>query len=259
MRVTFVGVGEAFDEALPNTSLFLAGMAGGVRATVLLDCGFTAASAFFACQELSGADRQAGPDAVWLSHFHGDHVFGLPWLVARLHEAGRKRELPVYGGSDVAARVLRVIDLAYPNLRGKLGFAIRPVAVAPGEAFTLAGFPARSAWTEHGAPCLAVRVETALGALFYSGDGRCGPGCRDLASGCALAVLEAYGLEAGSAGHGSVEESLTLARRGLGGCAGPGPCAPRPAPGRGGDAIRRKLAEAPLRAFLPEPGAVFEA
>jgi ribonuclease Z len=257
MRVTFVGVGEAFDDSVPNTSLFLAGLTGGTRATVLLDCGFTAASAFFACPTLSEADREEGPDAVWLSHFHGDHFFGLPWLVARLHEAGRTRELPVFGGPDVAGRVWSVLDLAYPHLREKLGFAVRPVAVADGEAFSLAGLPARAAATEHGAPCLAVRLETEYGAFFYSGGGRCGPACRDLASGCALAVFEAYAMEAGTVGHGSVEEALNLAgeawvealalvhvRRSL--------------RRERGEDLRRALAQAPLRAFLPEPGTVFE-
>ena len=257
MRVTFVGVGEAFDDSVPNTSLFLAGLTGGARATVLLDCGFTAAAAFFACPTLSVADREAGPDAVWISHFHGDHFFGLPWLVARLQEAGRTRELPIFGGPEATQRVFAALDLAYPHLREKLGFAVRPVAVVPGEAFSLAGFPARTAATEHGAPCLALRLETERGAFFYSGDGRCGPACRELASGCALAVFEAYGLTGGAPGHGSVEESLNRAgeawvealalvhvRRDV-------------RRDRSAD-IRRTLAEAPLRAFLPEPGQVFE-
>lgn len=257
MRVTFVGVGEAFDEALPNTSLFLAGMAGGARATVLCDCGFTAAAAFAGCPALSAADRESGPDAVWVSHLHGDHVFGLPWLVARLQEAGRERELPVYGGPGLAERVFGLLDMAYPNLRGKLAFALRPVEVRPGEAFSLAGFPARTALTDHGAPCLAVRVETDLGSLFYGGDGGCGPQCRELASGCTLAVLEAYGMADGGTGHGSVSAALDLA-----GEAWVEALAVvhvrRDVRRQWGDAIRRELAEASVRAFLPEPGAVFE-
>lgn len=257
MRVTFVGVGEAFDDSVPNTSLFLAGLTGGARATVLFDCGFTAAGAFFACPALSVADREAGPDAVWISHFHGDHFFGLPWLVARLQEAGRTRDLPVFGGPDVAARVVAVLDLAYPHLREKLDFAVRPVAVGDGEAFSLAGFPARAAVTEHGAPCLAVRLETEHGAFFFSGDGRCGPACRELASGCSLAVIEAYALTAGSGGHGSVEEALNLA-----GEAWVEAVAlvhvQRDLRRTRGEDIRRVLAEASLRAFLPEPGQVFE-
>ena len=39
MRVTFAGVGEAFDEKLPNTSLLVQ----SESSSILLDCGFTAA------------------------------------------------------------------------------------------------------------------------------------------------------------------------------------------------------------------------
>jgi ribonuclease BN (tRNA processing enzyme) len=258
MRVTFVGVGEAFDETLANTSLFVAGMAGEARRTVLLDCGFTAAASFFACPSLAVADRERGPDALWLSHFHGDHFFGLPYLLARLMEAGRREPLPVYGGEGVAAKVASVLDLAYPNLREKLAFSVMPTTVQPGEDFDLAGFTARAALTEHGAPCLALRLETRRGALYYGGDGGPSEACQELASGCALVVSEAYGLGAGLAGHGSVVQALELA-----GTAWAKALAVvhvrRDVRRERGDDIRRMLSGAAIRAFMPEPGAVFEA
>ncbi len=258
MRVTFVGVGEAFDETVPNTSLFLAGMVQGKRATVLCDCGFTAAAAFFDCLALSEADRERGPDAVWISHFHGDHFFGLPYLLARFLEAGRTEPLPVYGGEGVADKVAAVVDLAYPLMRAKFPFAVEPVAVRPGEAFTLAGFAARAELTSHGAPCLALRVETEFGALYYSGDGGATAACRELATGCALVVQEAYGLEAGVAGHGSVAEALDLAGAAWAEALALVHVQRQVRRERSAD-IRRLLADAPMRAFLPEPGEVFEA
>ena len=139
MRVTFVGVGEAFDEVLPNTSLFLAGMTGESRRTVLLDCGFTAAAAFFGCDGVSEADRRDGPDAVWISHFHGDHFFGLPYLLARMQEQGRSRPLLVHGGEGVAEKVATVADLAYPGLRGKLDYELVCLEARPEEPFGVAG------------------------------------------------------------------------------------------------------------------------
>ncbi|MDD4733003.1 MAG: ribonuclease Z, partial [Desulfovibrio sp.] len=61
MRMIFSGVGEAFDETLPNTSILLEGTDGE---SLLLDCGFTAASAFW-----SVASRPLDLGAVCLSHF----------------------------------------------------------------------------------------------------------------------------------------------------------------------------------------------
>uniref|UniRef100_I2Q259 Metal-dependent hydrolase, beta-lactamase superfamily III n=1 Tax=Desulfovibrio sp. U5L TaxID=596152 RepID=I2Q259_9BACT len=263
MRVIFVGVGEAFDETLPNTSLWVEARAtaggGGERRkrTVLLDCGFTAAAALFACPALAAADRETGPEAVWISHFHGDHYFGLPYLLARWHEAGRTAPLTVCGGAGAGERLATVVDLAYPNLRAKLTFPLRFAAVRPGEDFSLAGLAARAAVTGHGAPCLALRLETGAGTLYYSGDGAPTEACRELARGCDLVVQEAYGLGTGIAGHGSVAEALEAART-----AGAGTLAlvhvRRELRREQAGEIRRLLADSGVRAFLPEPGDVFE-
>lgn len=208
MRVTFVGVGEAFDARLANTSLCVE---DGLGASVLLDCGFTAAAAFFACPGLAPALRELGPSAVWISHFHGDHYFGLPYLLVRWREAGRTAPLAIVGGEGVAEKLEAVLELAYPGVRAKLGFALTAQAVRPGEAFSLAGFSARTARTGHGAPCLALRLEAGGAALYYSGDGAPTPACRELATGCYVLVQEAYGLSGGVPGHGSVAEALELA------------------------------------------------
>ncbi|EHJ47293.1 beta-lactamase domain protein [Solidesulfovibrio carbinoliphilus subsp. oakridgensis] len=265
MRVVFVGVGEAFDETLPNTSLWVeapatAGTTGtadaGRRRTVLLDCGFTAAAALFACPALTEADRATGPEAVWISHFHGDHYFGLPYLLARWHEAGRTAPLAVWGGAGAEGRLPAVVDLAYPSLRAKLTFPLCFAAVRPGEDFSLAGLAARTAVTGHGAPCLALRLETGAGTLYYSGDGAPTEACRELARGCDLVVQEAYGLGAGIAGHGSVAEALEAART-----AGAGTLAlvhvRRELRREQAGEIRRLVKDSEVRAYLPEPGEIF--
>ena len=257
MRVTFVGVGEAFDEALPNTSLFLVGMTGERRRSVLLDCGFTAAAAFFSCAGVSEADRRDGPDAVWISHFHGDHFFGLPYLLARLQEQGRVRPLFVHGGEGVADKVAAVTDLAYPNLRGSLDFELRCIPAWPGKPFAMAGFAAQAALTGHGAPCLGLRLTTRFGALYYGGDGPATPAGEALAAGCALVVQEGYGLEAGVAGHGSVPEALALAESAWAEALAVVHVR-RELRRERGEEIGRQLAAASIRAFLPDPGDVFE-
>lgn len=257
MRVTFVGVGEAFDEALPNTSLFVAGMSGESRRTALLDCGFTAVAAFFSCGGVSETDRRDGPDAVWISHFHGDHFFGLPYLLARMQEQGRARPLFVHGGAGVADKVAAVTDLAYPNLRGKLDFEVRCVEARPERPFTVAGFPARAAVTGHGAPCLGLRLTTRFGALYYGGDGAATPACRELASGCALVVQEGYGLESGLPGHGSVAEAVALAESAWAEALAVVHVRRELRRERGAE-LARQLSGASIRAFLPEPGDVFE-
>ena len=160
-------------------------------------------------------------------------------------------------GRGVATKTAAVIDLAYPNLREKLGFAVGFTAVRPGESFSLAGLTGRAALTGHGAPCLGLRLETRFGALYYGGDGPPTPACQELASGCALVVQEAYGVAAGPAGHGSVAEALDMAGEAWAGALAVVHVR-RDVRRERGDEIRRQLAGASIRAFMPEPGEVFE-
>jgi len=62
VRVKFIGVGEAFDEELSNTSIWVRTSEGGHDSSILFDCGFTAPPAFWkSCPDPNNLD------AVWIS------------------------------------------------------------------------------------------------------------------------------------------------------------------------------------------------
>lgn len=206
MRCTFAGVGEAFDETLPNTSLLIEADESGP--SILLDCGFTAAAAFWRV-----ARHPLDLDALWVSHFHGDHCFGIPALLVRSLEQGRARQLVVAGPLGIEQRVLTLMELAYPSFLRKAAFGLRFVEATPGKDVEAAGFLLSTAWTDHSAPCLAVRVEVLGRSLFFSGDGRPTQGTLALALGCDLAVHEAYSLDPEIPGHGTVDGCLEFARK----------------------------------------------
>ena len=64
----------------------------------------------------------------------------------------------------------------------------------------------------HSQRSLALRLEADGRSLFYSGDGRPTPATTALASGCDLAVHEAFRLHEDSEGHGSVRRCLDFSR-----------------------------------------------
>ena len=208
MDVLFVGVGEAFDEALPNTSLLVAARGRTGPRTLLLDCGFTAAHAYWRL-----APDPAALDGLVLSHFHGDHALGAPALMLRLWQEGRTRPLAVAGPAGVAERFCAALDLAYANLRPKLGFPLDFTELEPGRTAAVAGVALSCAEPEHSPPCLALRLDEPGAALFYSGDGRPTPATEALARGCSLAVHEAYALDGDVPGHGTVAGCIAFARR----------------------------------------------
>ena len=80
VTLTILGAGDAFNSGGLNQSAYLMEGAGS---SVLIDCGANTPAAL----ETHGKDPNA-IDAVLLTHLHGDHLAGLPFLYLRyqVHE-----------------------------------------------------------------------------------------------------------------------------------------------------------------------------
>lgn len=206
MKVHFLGVGEACDPERFNTSLLV--RSGSKNHYILLDCGFTTPHRYFA--DCSDPDQL---DALWISHFHGDHFFGIPLLLLRLWEMGRTKPLLLVGPPGLEEKVEKILDLAYPAFLGKLQYALQYREIEDGGSFQAAGFFWQVAATEHSQPCLALKLSVGGKSLFYSGDGRPTLGSAGLARGCTLMVHEAYRVAGQTANHSSLAECLALARQ----------------------------------------------
>ncbi len=213
MRICFLGVGEAFDELYPNTSLLVSFPNPDGDAHVLLDCGFTAPAAYYR-HAPDDARTCSALDAVWISHFHGDHFLGLPLLLLRFWEEGRTLPLTIVGQAGVEEKVWAAFELAYPGFRPRLQFPVCFLEAVPGEVIHVAGARWSFALGDHSAvtPCLAVRLDRDGQSVVYSGDGRPSPATAELAQGVDLLVHEAYGLDPDTPGHGGVPGCLKLAR-----------------------------------------------
>jgi ribonuclease BN (tRNA processing enzyme) len=206
MHVHFLGVGEACDPERFNTSLLV--VSGSKNHYILLDCGFTTPHRYFA--DCSDSNQL---DALWISHFHGDHFFGIPLLLLRFWEMGRTEPLLLVGPTGLEEKVEKILALAYPAFREKLQYAVQYRELEDGGSLQAAGFFWQVAATEHSQPCLALKLSDGGKSLFYSGDGRPTRGSADLAKGCTLLVQEAYRVVGETANHGSLAECLALAHQ----------------------------------------------
>lgn len=207
MRVVFLGVGEACDDVLPNTSVWLQARTEYGSRSILLDCGFTVPPRYFS--------HTADPedlDLLWISHFHGDHFLGIPALLLRLWETKRKKPLSIVGQEGVEDRVTRAMELAYPGFLPKLMYPLEFVTARAGRPIELDGLLWRFALNQHGQPDLAVRIDDERHSVFYSGDGLATSETLALAGGCDLVVHEAFRMEQPVTGHGTVLQSVAFAR-----------------------------------------------
>lgn len=92
---------------------------------------------------------------IFISHLHGDHVFGLPGMLHSFSFMGRSRDLEIIGPKgivELVASVNRVVKL-YNR------FPIRIREVKPGQSIKDAEYNIRIAAGQHGIPCLAYAFE----------------------------------------------------------------------------------------------------
>jgi ribonuclease Z len=103
-EVTVLGCGEAFDERFTNTSLLLR----AERKAILLDCGYSAPAPLW--NALADPD---GLDLIYISHQHADHCFGLPAVLGRMWEEGRRKPLVILSQPPVLGRIRELMDAGY--------------------------------------------------------------------------------------------------------------------------------------------------
>src|SRR3989344_1524763 len=162
MKLTRLGVGEAFDETLPNNSHLVLS-----KTNLLLDCGYSIPPQLWRYNS-----DQSFLDAIYISHLHADHYFGIPVLLTRMWEEKRKKPLAIICQKGAKSQISELIDFAYKDIASKFEFKLDFVEVESKQKIKFNEFGLSFAPTIHSVPNLAIRVETKNKAVCYSGDGQ---------------------------------------------------------------------------------------
>jgi ribonuclease BN (tRNA processing enzyme) len=165
VRLTFLGSGDAFSGGGRFQACLL--LEGGDE-PILLDCGATTLTAL----KRAGIDP-ASIGFVALSHLHGDHFAGLPWLILDGQFSKRTKPLEIAGPLTTGERVEQTFEALYPGAaEADRAFPTNFVDLAERTPWQLG--PARVTAFEvahsSGAPSFALRVEYAGQVVAYSGD-----------------------------------------------------------------------------------------
>jgi ribonuclease BN (tRNA processing enzyme) len=166
MRVTVLGAGDAFSSGGRRQSGYFVEAA---NTAFLLDCGTTT---LLALKSLNIAVERI--DFVAISHLHGDHFGGLPFLFLEyLYERPRSRPLIIAGPPGIEERVRTLHQTMYRELAARgLCFSLQFFELTPDTAATIGGvhvFPFRVPHQERDIS-LGYRVSVDGKALLYSGD-----------------------------------------------------------------------------------------
>ncbi len=160
---------------------------------VLLDCG---ASSLVAMRRF-GVDPQA-VDTVLLSHLHGDHFAGVPFLILDAQFRRRTRSLTVAGPPGVEARITAAMEVLFPgSSRVERRFATRFVEWRDRTPQGLGAVSVTPFEVVHasGAPPYALRLACDRTVVAYSGDTEWTDALVDVARGADLFIAEALFFE----------------------------------------------------------------
>ena len=166
MQLQFIGCGDALGSGGRLNTCF---HVSGGRVNFLIDCG---ASSLPALKRL-GIARDA-IDLILITHFHGDHFAGLPFLLLDAQFTRRARPLVIAGPQGIETRLTQVMEALFEHSSTtKQRFDLSVVTLKPEEtqafgAVKVTPFPVVHGLS--GGPFLAYRVEAEGRVIAYSAD-----------------------------------------------------------------------------------------
>ena len=166
MQLRFVGCGDALGSGGRFNTCF---HVTGDNVNFLIDCG---ASSLPALKQLGIA--RDGIDLILITHFHGDHFAGLPFLLLDAQFTRRTRPLVIAGPQGIKAKLSNLMEALFEHSSTtQQRFDLSVVALAPEQSRTFGEVkvtPYPVVHGESGGPFLAYRIEAEGRVIAYSAD-----------------------------------------------------------------------------------------
>jgi ribonuclease BN (tRNA processing enzyme) len=206
VNLTFLGTADAFHSGNRRSSSYLLRVG---EAVIVVDCGPTTPLAL----KTVGTDP-SHVHAILQTHFHGDHLLGLPMLL--LHHqvlGGPPGGLKVYGPPGTRERVLKIYELVYersaerlqemPELVDWLSITANHPRQLPLGAGTAQAFEVL-----HSPEAVGYRVEVAGRTIVFTGDTRWDERLVEHTRGADLLVIDCTSLHTPIGDHLAYDEIL---------------------------------------------------
>ena len=201
MRLTIVGSGDAFGSGgRSNTCFWLE----TVKATLIVDFGASALSALKA--RMLDINKL---DGIVLSHLHGDHFGGVPFLLLDAQFlARREKPLTIAGPPGTRTRLDAAMEVFFPKSTGtKWRFPWNVQEIALDVETDVLGHTVRTTEVIHqsGAPSTALRLSDGEKTFAYSGDSEWTDALLPIAAEADIFICECYAYAGKMTGHLSWE------------------------------------------------------
>ena len=195
MRIRFLGTANAFAAGGRSNACILVTAPG---LSLLLDCGGSAMPMLKRHVDL------AAVDGVVVSHLHGDHFGGLPYLLMDQHFARRSRALALAGPRELEPRLRQASLGLYRDFFAatRLAYAVSHLSFGGGE-LVVGGASIAAVPVTHvpESDPYGVRVRVAGKLIAYSGDATWSPALPELAREADVFICEATNFSTDDPAH----------------------------------------------------------
>lgn len=182
LQFTFLGTGNAFSPGGLCCSGFL------VNGRYLFD----APPQTLSSMGTIGIDPNE-VDTVVLSHHHGDHFLGLPFLLLHWRWKGRTRPVRIYGPRGTKRLATEIAEMVFPGVLDGIGYDLEWYDLEPGRPVCANGLEIEPLEMTHDSGlelCLGYKAITGGRRFSYTGDTIFCDSVRELAKGVEVMVSE---------------------------------------------------------------------
>lgn len=146
LRVTFLGTGGSLPTPDRNPSAIMINREGEL---MLFDCGEGTQQ-----QMMRAKTGMKALTSIFVTHFHADHILGIPGLIQTMSFHGRTEPLKIYGPHHVHEFTKILSALGYYKLK----FEVEAIDLEPGDIIKRDGYSIHVAKTEHSVPSLGYAI-----------------------------------------------------------------------------------------------------
>ena len=201
VKLKIIGCGDAFASGGQHNTCFYVEIEG---LKLLIDCGATPLPAL-----KSHHIKVEEIDFVLISHLHGDHFGGLPFIMLDMLRQTRKKKLTIIGPAETEQRTWALFDLLYPGSKKDIDKDLlhfreyHPEILISDEAFSVEAFPVIH--TPQTYPH-ALKVRFGEKTISFSGDTSWCENLINVADGADIFICECNFFERQTSGHLSYQE-----------------------------------------------------
>jgi len=149
LRITFLGTGGSVPSPHRNPSAIAVRRESEL---FLFDCGEGTQ------QQMMRAKTGMKITAIFITHFHADHVLGIPGLLQTLSLQGRTEPLEIYGPKGVRRFLYHLLSLGYASKN----FDVKAIELQHGDVIRRQNYEIRAFKTEHNIRSIGYVLEEAM-------------------------------------------------------------------------------------------------